>query len=287
MSVKVASLAGFCFGVDRAVRRLDEVLEKKDEKTTVYTLGPLIHNPQMISHYEKRGVITSSPENIEEIYRKTDENHRTVILLRAHGVKKETEEKLREYEKNNEYFTVADCTCPYVKKIHRIVESKCDKNTPLIVVGSKEHPEVEGILSYANGKKYVFSSSDELSQTKIPEEEAVVVAQTTQNISEWKKCQKIIKKLCTNPQFFDTICSVTENRQSEVDSLSRNSDIMLIIGGKNSSNSNKLYHIAKENCPRTYFIENISELPDFSLQPECRVGIAAGASTPMGIIKEV
>ena len=287
MSVKVASLAGFCFGVDRAVRRLDEVLEKKSEKTTVYTLGPLIHNPQMISHYQKRGVITSGPDDIEEIYRRTDENHRTVILLRAHGVKKETEEKLREYEKDNEYFTVADCTCPYVKKIHRIVESKCDKNTPLIVVGSKEHPEVEGILSYANGKKYVFSSSDELSQTKIPEEEAVVVAQTTQNISEWKKCQKIIKKLCTNPQFFDTICSVTENRQSEVDSLSRNSDIMLIIGGKNSSNSNKLYHIAKQNCPRTYFIENISELPDFSLQPECRVGIAAGASTPMGIIKEV
>ncbi len=287
MSVKVASLAGFCFGVDRAVRRLDEVLAKKDEKTTVYTLGALIHNPQMISHYEKCGVITADPDDIEEIYRKTDEDHRTVILLRAHGIERQTEEKLRGYEKANNFFTVTDCTCPYVKKIHRIVESKCDENTPLIVIGSKEHPEVKGILSYTDGEKYVFSSSEEVAGAKIPEKNAVAVAQTTQNISEWKKCQENIKKLCTNPQFFDTICTVTENRQNEVGSLSRDSDIMLIIGGKSSSNTNKLYRIAKQNCPRTYFIENLSDLPDFSLQPECRVGIAAGASTPMGIIKEV
>ncbi len=287
MSVKVASLSGFCFGVDRAVKTVEDLIAKHEDNTTIYTLGALIHNPQMIRHFEESGVITADIGDIDGIFSKTDEKHRSVIVIRAHGIERQTDTRIHDYERRNPYFKVVDCTCPYVKKIHRIVADKCKENDTLVVIGSAEHPEVKSIVSYTDTDKLIFSSSDELFKANLSQNDIVMVAQTTQNISEWKKCQEIIKKLCTNAQIFDTICSVTENRQTEVYSLALESDIMLIIGGKNSSNSNKLYHISKQNCQQTYFIENISDLPDFSLQPGCRVGIAAGASTPMGIIKEV
>ena len=284
MNIKVASLAGFCFGVKRAVETVEELTANK---VKVYTLGKLIHNPTIINSFAQKGVEIIGEEDIDRIYEATDESNPSVVVIRAHGVVKSISDKLDECAKSNKYFAVSDQTCPHVKKIHKIAEKHSPDADVTLIFGNVGHPEVQGICSYVEGEYQVFEKSDDLDYGNFTNKKVLMVSQTTQKLSEWEKSQKNLKKVCTNALIFDTICSVTENRQTEVDTLSKEVDLMLVIGGRDSSNTNKLYEIARKNQPETYFIESIDDLPDVQVTAHTIVGIAAGASTPGGIIKEV
>ncbi len=286
-NITVAKLAGFCFGVNRAVNEAERLIENPQRNTRIYTLGHLIHNPQMFERFEAHGISVVEPEELDDLFATCTPDNKIKVIIRAHGTLNSVSDKLEAFKQVNKSFSYTDCTCPYVKKIHKIVDKHTDENTALVVIGSAEHPEVEGFVSYAKGPVYIYPDANALQNDRISENSIIMVAQTTQNTAEWKKCQEIIKKLYTNPQIFDTICSVTENRQKEVSELCRNVDMMLVIGGKESSNTNKLYHIAREGCKDTFFVERISDLPTERIQPGITVGIAAGASTPGSIIKEV
>ena len=284
MNIKVASLAGFCFGVKRAVETV-EVLTEKSVK--VYTLGKLIHNPTIINAFSEKGVEIIGEKEIDRVYEATDEDNPSVVVIRAHGVVKSVSDKLEACAKSNEHFSVSDQTCPHVKKIHKIVAKHSPDADVTLIFGNIGHPEVQGICSYVEGEYLVFEKADDLDYGNFTNKKVLMVSQTTQKLSEWEKSQKNLKKGCTNALIFDTICSVTENRQTEVDTLSKEVDLMLVIGGKDSSNTNKLYEIARKNQPETYFVESIDDLSDVRVTAHTKVGIAAGASTPGSIIKEV
>lgn len=230
----------------------------------------------------------------------------STVVIRTHGIDRGVSEKLKNYEKSNPFFSVEDCTCVNVKRIHSIVAENSDSDSLTIIIGDRDHPEVRGIASYAAGGVAVCSGADELREliesnaAAFSEKKLLMVSQTTQNLTEWKFCQEIIKKDCTKAFIFDTICSVTEIRQQEAYDLSQNVDIMLVIGGRESSNTNKLYNIAVKNTERTrsgrktFLVESEKELPLDLLMPhkgDCSapiyVGITAGASTPSSIIEEV
>ena len=178
-----------------------------------------------------------------------------------------------------------------MKKIHRIAKENSSADTLFLLLGDRDHPEVDGIVSYAGGEVKVFASADELFgyfEGKNIQKRIIMAAQTTQKLSEWEKCQKNIKKLCTNGLIFDTICSVTEDRQTEVEKMAREMDAMIVIGGRNSSNTAKLYAICQKYCAKSIWVESVEEIPsDFCTPHIHNVGIAAGASTPSGIIQEV
>ncbi len=288
MKVTVASLAGFCFGVSRAVDTVEEAIKNGG---TVYTLGKLIHNPGFIKELEERGVKIIENSDLEAIAASATADNPTVVCTRAHGITLELSKKLEALEAENPYFSVKDCTCPYVKKIHKIASDETGPDKVLCVLGDEEHPEVQGIISYSKSVNVVAPTADELlsklETVDMTGKTPVLTAQTTQNLIEWKKIIKIFEKLYTNPKIYDTICSVTENRQDEVLKLSRKMDMMIIIGGRDSSNTNKLYEISKNNLELSFLIEDASSIPLEYVQPHMKVGIAAGASTPGKIIQEV
>lgn len=285
MEITVAENAGFCFGVERAVSRVYELVGEKREHTCIYIIGPLIHNPHILSELEAKGVRTISADDIDSVYAETTENNRSVVVVRTHGIERQISSKLLEYQKSNPFFSVEDCTCPYVKKIHNIVGANSDKD--LIIIGNAGHAEVMGIRSYCSANVHIFSDFEELQGADIGEKPAIMVAQTTQKLTEWKKCQNFIRKVYTNVIIFDTICKATENRQTEVDRMSRSVDALLVIGGRESSNTNKLYNTARKNLDAVYFIETPNDVPIEYFSPNMKVGIAAGASTPGSIVEEV
>ncbi len=312
MQIITAEHAGFCFGVKRAVSEVYALTEKAQPhaesailsggnagcKTKIYTIGKLIHNPQITGELEKKGVSVISPEEISEISDKTNSENKSIIVIRAHGIRKEISERLSFLSESNLSLSVCDMTCPYVKKIHRLVQQHADRK--LLILGDPKHPETDGICSYSSGDAVVFGNSEELcniskSSPELMSMPVIAVSQTTQSTEEWKKCQEIIKKLYTNAIVFDTICSVTEERQKEADILSRQADIMLVVGGRESSNTAKLYKTAKANLDDTYFIENPDDIIQYSSHiaekakknPDLKVVITAGASTPGAIIQEV
>ncbi len=288
MEVTVASLAGFCFGVSRAVDTVEEAIKNGG---TVYTLGKLIHNPGFIRELEERGVRIIENSQLEEIAASATAENPAVVCTRAHGITLELSKKLFELESENPHFIVKDCTCPYVKKIHKIANDETGPDRVLCVLGDENHPEVQGIISYSKSENVVAPTADELvsklEAIDMTGKTPVLTAQTTQNLIEWKKIIKIFEKLYTNPKIYDTICSVTENRQDEVLKLSRKMDMMIVIGGRDSSNTNKLYEISKNNLELSFLIEDASSIPLEYVQPHMKVGIAAGASTPGKIIQEV
>lgn len=286
MKITVAENAGFCFGVDRAVNSVYELLKSRTP-SKIYTLGALIHNPTITEDLNNNGVNVIDENDIDGIFAECSEKSPCTVVIRAHGVTKALYDKLDKYSKAKPFFHVLDCTCPYVKKIHNIVLENTKEDTALYLFGDPTHPEVKGIESFALGNVGIISSSDDVFIHNFAQKPTVAVSQTTQNITEWKKTQKNIKKLCTNPLIFDTICSVTEKRQNETAKLSEQVDFMVIIGGKNSSNTTKLYNISKQHNPNTVLIENASEIPFHLLKPNMSVGISAGASTPGSIIEEV
>lgn len=272
--IKLAKTAGFCFGVDRAVNLVYDLVAKGEK---VCTLGPIIHNAQLVDDLEKKGVkiiddINACPNGYK-------------IVIRTHGVEKAVIEQLE--ERSADY---VNATCPFVTKIHNIVK-KIDSNIPVLIAGDKNHPEVLGIRSYCNGKSYVFKNEDELVQIlknnkNLVDFDTICVCQTTFSIELWKNCEKILKKVCTNCKIFDTICNATTDRQNEADEISKKSDAMIVVGGRHSSNTCKLKEVSSANCP-SFLIETSDELKDINLSPYNVIGVTAGASTPSVIIKEV
>lgn len=270
----LAKTAGFCFGVDRAVNLVYELV---GEGKKVCTLGPIIHNAQLVADLESKGVkiiddISQAPQGY-------------TVVVRTHGVEKSVLDELE--SKDIDY---VNATCPFVTKIHNIVK-KQDENTVVLIAGDKNHPEVLGIKSYCKGNSYVFKNEEELTEIiqkhKIAQKNDVIcVAQTTFSLNEQKKCKKIFKKLCTNCKIFDTICNATSDRQNEAEKLSKNSDAMIVVGGRHSSNTCKLRDTGEANCP-TFLIETADELASLDLSKYNVIGVTAGASTPSVIIKEV
>lgn len=275
MKITLAKTAGFCFGVDRAVKTLEDLVNRSEK---VCTLGPIIHNPQVVNYFKERGV-----DIISDI---TDHKSGTTVVLRTHGV----EATIPEYcEKNGIKFI--DLACPFVKKIHKIVLKNTADNSPLLIAGDKNHPEVIGIRSRAKGESFTFNSAQELENllncnTSLKNEHIIMLSQTTFSTKEWKKCVEIANFLCTNAIIFDTICNATEERQAEALLLSKKNDAMIIIGGRTSSNTAKLKAVCEPHCP-TYLIETATELLDIDFSGIESIGVTAGASTPDSIIKEV
>lgn len=272
----LAETAGFCFGVDRAVQTVQKLLE---EGKKVATLGPIIHNPQLVAELEAKGArIVEEPEQVQP-----DE----VLVIRSHGVAREI---LLRAEKTN--VIVADATCPFVSKIHKIVSSAGDEGRTVLIAGDKEHKEVVGIVGHCKGRVFVFDSEEALEQLSksgdvTQNEPITVVSQTTFNQELFKKCQKTLKKLYTNAIIFDTICNATAKRQKEAGELAAKCDAMIVIGGKSSSNTKKLAQVCSAACEKTIHIETAGELNLSELEDASLIGVVAGASTPSGIIKEV
>ena len=275
MKIEVAKSAGFCFGVDRAVRMVDGLL---DEGKRVCTLGPIIHNPQTLRRLAERGVkIVESPGEAPP---------GATLVIRSHGVGQDVFDEIRERG-----IACCDATCPFVQKIHRTVAKASREGKTVLIAGDVSHPEVRGIMGHCAGRCFVFKNSEELRRilgTLPPEREKrpCVVAQTTFSLAEWEICSEIVKRVYTNASVFDTICNATAIRQSEAADLSLRCDAVVVIGGRQSSNTAKLFELCKRNCA-AYLVESADELPLPALRGAGCIGITAGASTPASIIKEV
>ena len=294
--ITVAKNAGFCFGVKRAVDTLEERFASKLSGERIYTLGTLIHNNVFNNGLKEKGILTTNEQELDSLAKSATEGSRVTVIVRAHGIPVQTEKKLEALAKENEFFSFVDCTCPYVKKIHSIAKKYSTPENAFLLFGKSDHPEVIGIMSCFDYEKATFNSADELLElakkgyfVKIANKTVILASQTTQNLTEWKKSLKLFKNLCTNSLIFDTICSVTEERQKDAERLSKESDVMIVIGGKDSSNTAKLYSVCKRNCPETYWIEQANELSgdNLILNAHTNLGIAAGASTPLSVIQEV
>mgnify|MGYP001097936308 CR=1 FL=1 len=272
--VKVAKSAGFCFGVKRAI---DMVYEEAAKGGKVYTLGPVIHNEQVVSDLESKGV--KVVDNIESL----DAGQDTTVIIRSHGVPEEIINRLK--EKN---IRIVDATCPFVSKIHHIVKEKYNEGYHIVVIGNAKHPEVEGVCGWCGNSADVIGSVEEAGKySNYKDKKLCVVSQTTFNYKKFQDIVDILVKKSYDIVVMNTICNATEERQTEAGTIARQSDAMLVIGGKHSSNTQKLFEICKGACPDTYFIQTLDDLDLKKLQSFRSVGITAGASTPNNIIKEV
>ena len=275
MEVIVAKTAGFCFGVKRAVEQVYEQIEKA--KKPVYTYGPIIHNEFVVKDLEEKGVRVLNTE--EELAALKD----GIVIIRSHGVGKHIYELLEAH-----HITVVDATCPFVKKIHRIVEKQTAEGRRVLIVGSEDHPEVQGIKGWGDERTKVIENMDDFRRLELPEDEKLcIVSQTTFNYKKFQDLVEKISKTRYDITVLNTICNATQERQVEAMRIASQVDVMLVIGGKHSSNTQKLYDICRKECKNTYYIQTLG---DFN--PECissvrSVGITAGASTPNNIIEEV
>lgn len=271
----VAESAGFCFGVNRAINILYKLI---DENKPACTLGPIIHNMQMVNELREKGVRT-----IDKI---SEAKENETVVIRSHGVPQSIVDEI-----NERHLDYIDATCPFVSKIHKIV-SETDDDSIVIIAGDKNHPEVQGIMGHCKSKCYTFKNQEELQElfSIIPQKNyktIKIVAQTTFDLKEWEKSLKSLKNVYTNTKIFDTICNATSIRQREAANISKSVDLMFVIGDKHSSNSFKLYSICSSNCENTFFIETADELPLEMVKKADSIGVTAGASTPARIIKEV
>ncbi len=292
MNIQVAKHAGFCFGVRRATKAAEDALERGEG--AIYTLGRLIHNDGYVADLQHRGMGEISPRDLDDICRRAESGERITVIIRAHGEVRENLSRLLTCAQNHENLTVLDCTCPYVTKVREIAAAHSGENQLFILIGAADHPEVQGIMSCCRGAGRVFDSAAALSRwisaeaVKYEKYQVSVAAQTTQKLSEWKKCLKIIKKVYTNALIFDTICNVTEERQTEAEQLADSSDAIIVIGSRGSSNTAKLYEICKKRCHETYLCENADSIGDLVIPRCCNtISITAGASTPFSVIQEV
>lgn len=272
--VKLAKSAGFCFGVKRAV---DLVYEEAKKGGDIYTYGPIIHNEEVVGDLENKGVkVINSPEEIDNLKSGT-------IIIRSHGVSKNIYDRMI-----NNGLNVIDATCPFVKKIHNIVSEESNKGNVIVIVGNKDHPEVQGIKGWSNGETYIIDSKEEIDKITINNGKKVcVVAQTTFNFNKFKELVEILTKRVYDIIAVNTICNATKERQTEAKSLALESDAMIVIGGRHSSNTQKLYQICKSECDNTMYIQTLDDLVIDELTSVRSVGITAGASTPNNIIEEV
>ena len=286
MEIILSKNAGFCPGVRRAANKVQELIKAKKDSELIFTIGKLIHNRIYVSSLEEQGVKSIEFEDVDSVV-KNNPNKIINLVIRTHGITKDKAAYLNDLASKNPLVRIIDMTCPSVKRIHRIAEENSGENNFFILFGTPTHPESIGIISYAKGAKAIITSEDELKSLDLQGKTPILCAQTTQNLLQFIQIKKILKKLYTNAIFFDTICSVTENRQYEAIDIAKKSDAMIVIGGKDSSNTQKLYSLCKEVCPKTICIETAAELStDFPDSAHC-AGITAGASTPDGIIMEV
>ena len=276
MEVKVAKTAGFCFGVKRAVETVYEQVEKEKDKQ-IYTYGPIIHNDEVVKDMQKRGVkVIRTEEELENL-------ESGVVIIRSHGVPKRIYDKLA--EKN---ITCVDATCPFVKKIHNIVLDESNNGKTIIIIGNDNHPEVEGIKGWVNGEVIVINKEEQIEKLSLPEQtKACIVSQTTFNHNKFKYLVEIIRKKGYDITVVNTICNATHVRQVEAQKISSKVDGMIVIGGKNSSNTQKLYDICRNECENTFYVQTVKDLNLHELKSLKSIGITAGASTPKNIIEEV
>ena len=275
MEVTVAKTAGFCFGVKRAVEKVYEQIGKTEKP--IYTYGPIIHNEQVVGDLQEKGVEVI--DTLEELKTIRD----AVVVIRSHGVGKDVYDILKENG-----VEIVDATCPYVKKIHRIVEKQTAEGRRVLIIGSEDHPEVQGIKGWGDERTKVIENMDDFRRLELPEDEKLcIVSQTTFNYKKFQDLVEKISKTRYDITVLNTICNATQERQVEAMRIASQVDVMLVIGGKHSSNTQKLYDICRKECKNTYYIQTLG---DFN--PECissvrSVGITAGASTPNNIIEEV
>ncbi len=274
MEVSVAKTAGFCFGAKRAVDTVEEQLRQGKK---VYTYGPIIHNEEVVQDFEKRGVRILYPEDEWETVEKG------TIVIRSHGITKEEQEKLSAYG-----FEIVDATCPFVKKVHKIAEEQSLAGRKIVIIGDENHPEVIASRSWAKKESYVLNSAEDAVNAGFSEgDKLCIVAQTTFNYKKFQELVEILKKKRYDIIVLNTICNATEERQTETAQLAARSEAVIVIGGKQSSNTRKLYEIAKDACENTYYIQKLDDLDLSQFKSFRCVGITAGASTPNNIIKEV
>ena len=272
MEIRLAKTAGFCFGVNRAVELTYNLL---NEGHKVATLGPLIHNPQAVADMERRGALVA--DTVDDIPTGYE------VIIRSHGVPRTIYDTLEQRG-----LVYHDATCPFVKKIHRIVELKSNEGYHVIVVGDPKHPEVEGIVGWCPGPVTVLETPDQAENfVKTEGEKLCIVSQTTYNYNKFQYIVEIFEKKGYNDSVVNTICNATEERQRSAKAIAAEADVMIVIGGKHSSNSRKLYEICQRECVHTYFIQTLDDL-HLDLPKAVRlVGITAGASTPNKLIEEV
>ena len=286
MQIILSENAGFCPGVRRADKAVRELIKNRKSNEVIFTLGPLIHNGVYVASLEEEGVRSVKISELSGIIENNPEKKLTFVI-RTHGVSVEDSTYLRQLEAENSNVKIVDMTCPSVKRIHDIALKNTDDGSFFILFGSPTHPESVASLSYAKGEKAIISSPEELKKLDLQGKLPILCAQTTANLLQFIQIKKTLKKLYTNAIFFDTICSVTENRQYEAIEIAKKSDVMIVIGGKDSSNTEKLYSLCGQVCPKVLWIETAAELlTDFPDSAHC-AGITAGASTPDGIIMEV
>ena len=286
MRITLSDHSGFCAGVRRADCAIKEAIETKRKGEKIYTLGPLIHNSTYTNRLRDSGVEVVEAAALETLVK---ENHpsATTVFIRTHGIEKHLKDEIYRLAERYPSLTIKDMTCPFVKRIHEIATDSTDESTFFLLYCDPTHAESIGIMSYASGKKSTFSSLEELQDIDFGGKTPIICAQTTQNLLEFEKIKKNFKKLYTNAIFFDTICSVTENRQKEAVHIAEHSDAMIVVGGKESSNTGKLYRLCHERCPNTILVETAEDIPDGFGSSGQKTGITAGASTPDDIIMEV
>lgn len=281
----LAKTAGFCFGVKRAIETVYEQVELQKEKNIkVYTYGPIIHNEEVVNDLASKGVnIISKPDELTEILKKSQQNESIRVVIRSHGIGKKVYDTL--YDAGIE---IVDATCPFVKKIHKIVEKESLAGKHIVIAGDETHPEVQGIMGWCVTPPYIVESvqkAEEISQ-KI-DDNVVIVSQTTFNSIKFQELVEFFRKKYYNVCVYNTICNATGERQREAKELASRVDAMIVIGGRHSSNTQKLYEISKKECRNTYYIQTLVDLDLTVIESAKRVGITAGASTPNYIIKEV
>ena len=273
----IAKSAGFCFGVTRAVNMVYEAIEK--ENVPIYTYGPIIHNDEVVKDMEKNGVTVIN--DLDEL----SSHEKGVMIIRSHGISKAEYDRIK-----NCGFEVLNATCPFVSKIHRYVEDYSSKGYDIIIVGSPKHPEVCGIKGWADEKCQVTiinSPEDAENYMKNSTKKLCIVSQTTFNYNKFQDIVEIIAKKGYDITVLNTICNATEERQTEAREVAKNSDAMIVIGDKHSSNTQKLFEICKNECKNTYYIQTSDEMDYTQIRSNNNVGITAGASTPNNIIEEV
>ena len=281
MEVKVAKTAGFCFGVQRAVDKVYELIGSCPDR--LFTLGPIIHNEEVVNDLEKKGVRVASEDDLRTL------PEGSTVVIRSHGVGKEVYDHLEEYG-----LSYVDVTCPFVLKIHRIVEKESRAGAHIVIIGDPDHPEVVGICGWCMGPYTVIRTEQDALDFVFPADKSIcIVSQTTFNYNKFKDLVEILsKKRYDNTvlnilNILNTICNATEERQREAKSIAGEVDTMLVVGGRHSSNTQKLFEICKKECGNTYYIQTPVDLDSEMFHHSSYVGITAGASTPKKIIEEV
>lgn len=274
MEVITAKTAGFCFGVKRAVDQVYDLIES-DKK--IYTYGPIVHNESVVEDLNEKGVQVIDETDIDNV-----DGHGCVII-RAHGVGEQIQNRLK-----NKGFELVDATCPFVKRIHDIVREASDNGYEILILGSEDHPEVQGIKGWCHGPVKIIDSVEAAKEYKpISDSPIKLVSQTTFNHKKFEDIVDILANKGYNMDVMNTICNATFTRQSEAEELASKVDVMIVIGGKHSSNTRKLYDICAARCEHTIFIQSLDDL-NLEVPKSVRlVGITAGASTPQNIIEEV